>query len=207
MVHGRKRLAFSLAFLLAACATSAPQPANSLTVEALRTLPTQTYALAPADASIQFSARPVAFPAVNGTFSKFDGAVDIVMASEDEVNVQATVDLSSVEIGNQWSENLVKSEGWFNVEEHPKAIFSGALKGWSGTGLGTVEGQLTIRGVTKPATFSILLDCEDLRQCPKDQVGFMGEIELSRSEFGMTEMRALVRDKVQLTFAGSLVAK
>lgn len=206
MTFGRKEVFAAFALFTAACATNAPQPANSLTVDALRQLPSQTYALAPGDASIAFSAHPVAFPAVNGEFSKFDGAVEIVMASEDEVNVQATVDLASVEIGNQWSENLVKSEGWFNVQEHPKAIFSGALKGWSGTGLGTVEGQLTIRGVTKPATFSILLDCEDLRQCPKDQVGFMGEIEISRAEFGMTEMRALVRDKVQLTFTGSLVA-
>ena len=207
MMHMFKRryLAYALAAFLSACASTAP-PANSLTVDALRRLPQQSYALTPEQAEITFAARPVAFPAVRGTFSAFDGEVEIVRAATDRIDVRALVDLSSVEMGNRNYENLVKSEGWFDVERHPTALFEGALEGWSGEGEGSVAGQITIKGITKPAEFTIRLNCEQIEDCPTDVVGFTGEIEVSRSEFGMTEWRRLVRDTVSLNFSGSLVA-
>ncbi len=196
---------YAVAAFLTACASTAP-PANSLTVDALRTLPEQTYALTPQGAVIEFAARPIALPAVRGTFTEFDGEVEIVKASADRIDVRALVDLSSVEMGNSAYENMVKSESWFDVANHPTALFEGALEGWSGEGAGFVAGEITIKGITKPATFAITLNCEEIDQCPIGNVGFNGAIEISRSEFGMTEWRGVVRDRVSLNFSGALVA-
>lgn len=200
------RNALPAAAFLSACAGVAPPPASSLTVDALRSLPSQTYVLDPASARMGFQARPLGFPAVTGEFKDFDGTVTIVSAANEAIDVEAVVDLSSVTIGSEWYENVIKSKAWFDVENHPEAVFQGALKGWTNSGVGSVEGMLTIRGVTRPASFEIVLDCEDLRRCPRDNVGFIGEIELSRAAYGMTAFRGLVRDEVRLTVAGRLSA-
>lgn len=202
----KRRVLPVMIFAVAAACTTAPPPANSLTVDSLRRLPAQTYALQPGDAAIDFAARPRAFPAVTGTFSDFEGEVQIVDAAVERIDVRARVDLDSVVIGSDWYENLIRSDNWFAVEKYPEAIFVGSLEGWDGEGTGTISGEMTIRGVTRPAEFAIRLNCDEVMGCPVDRVGFIGEIELSRSEYGMTDMRALVRDKVQLTFSGELVA-
>ena len=153
-----------------------------------------------------FLARPIGLPAVKGEFQEFDGTVTIKNAAEDAIDVEAIVNLDSVEIGSSWYESVIRSEAWFNVEQYPEAIFRGSLTGWTDAGIGMVEGAMTIRGVTQPAEFQIILDCEDLSECPDDNVGFLGEIELSRAAYGMTAFRGVVRDQVKLTVAGELSA-
>ena len=202
----RRPLLMAAAFV-SACTTVAPPAANSLTVDALRGLPNQTYAIQPGDASLDFSVKPIGFPAVRGSFEGFDGSVSVRRAAADMIDVEATVDLGSVTFGNDWYENVVKSPAWFDVEHYPEAVFTGSLAGWTGEGVGSVRGELTLKGITRPAEFSIVLDCDVNDPCPVDAVGFSGEIEISRREFGMTDFRGIVGDTVTLRFSGALVAE
>lgn len=203
-----RRPAITAAAVLSACSTvSAPPPAQSLTVDALRALPDQTYAIQPGDAELDFSVKPIGFPAVRGSFEGFDGSVKVKRAAEDMIDVKAVVHLGTVSFNSDWYENVVKSPAWFDVENHPDAVFVGSLAGWDGDGTGSVQGELTMKGITKPASFSIQLNCEVDDPCPVDAVGFSGEIEVSRREFNMTAYRGLVGDKVTLRFSGALVTE
>lgn len=201
-----KRPIWLAAIVASACSSVvAPPPANSLTVEALRALPTQTYVIQPEDADLNFSVKPLGFPSVKGSFAGFDGSVVVEKAAEDKISVEATVDLDSVTFNSDWYENVVKSPAWFDVENHPQAVFAGSLDGWDGEGTGTIAGQITVKGITKPAEFSIRLNCDVNDPCPIDAVGFSGEIILNRRDFDMTEFRGLVGNKVTLKFSGALV--
>lgn len=202
----RRRALIACVAVLSACSTVAPRPANSLSVENLRRLPEQNYKLAPETAEIGFAARPMAMPAVRGSFSRFGGEIAVVNAAKDSIAISAVVDLDSVETGSDFYQNMIKSDAWFDVERHPEAKFNGAIRGWDGDGVGRVEGELTIRGVTRPALFLLQLNCDALEACPMNKVGFNGSIEISRSEFGMTAMKGLVRDKVELSFTGALTS-
>ncbi|NRA31690.1 MAG: YceI family protein, partial [Parvularculaceae bacterium] len=115
------------------------------------------------------------------------------------------VDLESVTFGSDWYENVVKSPAWFDVENHPEAVFTGSLRGWDGEGSGTIKGEITLKGITKPAEFIIQLNCDVMDPCPVDAVGFSGEIEINRRDFDMTEFRGLVGNRVKLQFSGALV--
>lgn len=197
----------SVAVLATACSTVAPPPAQSLTVDALHALPTQRYAISPEDAALDFAVKPLGFPAVRGSFAGFDGAVEIESARDEKIKVRATVDLDSVRFGSDWYENVVKSPAWFDVEHHPEAVFTGELAGWNGEGTGSVQGEITIKGITRPAEFMIRLDCEVAEPCPKDAVGFSGEIVINRRDFEMNEFRGLVGNEVTLHFSGALVTE
>lgn len=206
MIRMFRRPLLSFAVLASACSTVAPPPARSLTVDALHALPSQRYAISPEDAALDFSVKPFGFPAVRGSFEGFDGAVEIESARDEIIKVRATVDLDSVRFGSAWYENVVKSPAWFDVEHHPQAVFTGELAGWSGEGTGSVQGEITIKGITRPAEFAIQLDCDVADPCPQGSVGFSGEIVINRSDFEMNEFRGLVGDTVRLHFSGALVA-
>ena len=199
------RLLAAALLTMAACTTATVPDAQSLTVDALRRLPPQTYILAPEQAEVGFSARPVAFPAIKGRFESFDGAVMVVDASTPNIKVETAVDLSTVETGSDFYDNTIKSGAWFDVEAYPQAIFSGSLVDWTDTGTGVIDGTLTIRDVTQPAQFAIQLTCEGVQRCPEDAIGFDGEITLSRSAFGMSQYPGFVRDKVELSVSGTLI--
>lgn len=192
------------AALLSACATLNAPPASSLTMEALRELPTQHYTLAPEGAVVEFTAKPVGLPNVRGNFEHFGGTVAIVDAGNDRIDIDAAVNLASVETGNRGYNHMLMSEAWFDVERHPEARFQGSLAGFEGEGLGRVEGTITIKGVTRPAVLEVKLGCDGLNQCPHHEVGFNGQVTVSRSDFGMTGLRGVVRDEVQLSFRGVL---
>ncbi|MEO1043664.1 MAG: YceI family protein [Pseudomonadota bacterium] len=199
------RLTAAFLLLVTACSTATAPDARSLSVDALRQLPPQTYVLLPDQAEVGFSVRPIAFPAITGTFESFDGAVMVVDASAPNIKVTTAVDVATVETGSDFYDNAIKSGAWFDVEAYPQAIFSGSLIDWTDTGTGIVDGTLTIRDITRPAQFAIQLSCEGVARCPQDAVGFDGEIVVSRSAFGMSQYPGFVRDNVQLSVSGTLI--
>ncbi|MEO1656101.1 MAG: YceI family protein [Pseudomonadota bacterium] len=205
-VRSTARLFAASLLTIAACTTATVPEAQSLTVDALKRLPPQTYVLVPDQAEVGFMVRPVAFPAITGTFESFDGAVMVVDASAPDIKVLTAVDVATVETGSDFYDNAIKSGAWFDVEAYPRAIFSGSLIDWTDTGVGVVDGTLTIRDVTRPAQFAIQLSCDGVQRCPQDAVGFDGEIVVSRSAYGMSQYQGFVRDKVQLSVSGTLVA-
>ncbi|MEM9810859.1 MAG: YceI family protein [Pseudomonadota bacterium] len=195
-----------LVFLgVAACATATAPEVNALSVDALKTLPNQTYVLEPGQVAMTFVAKPRLFPAIQGSFSNFGGSVEITDAASSSIAIHAVVDLQSVEIPSEIYENTIRSPAFFDVENHPEAIFEGELDGWRGEGLGAVQGLLTIRGVTRPAQFDIRLNCNGIPACPQSQVGFDGTLEINRSEFGMDRYSGFVKDKVSFMISGTLI--
>lgn len=204
MIRSKIGLTFVLV-ALGACASVAPQR-NALAVETLEALPAQSYALEPATAQMGFQVRSFTPGGVKGEFGSFSGDVTIIDAAAPQIGVRAVVDLETIELGSEMYERIVKSEGWFHVAEHPQAVFEGVLTEWREGGIGSVDGQMTIRGVTQPAAFDISLSCEDIAGCPQAAVGFGGELEISRSAFGMKAFPGAVGDKVRLSISGELSA-
>ncbi|GGY51722.1 YceI family protein [Parvularcula lutaonensis] len=203
----RQNVAFTAFVLtLCACASMAPQKNAALAVETLEALPPQSYALQPDTARMGFQVRSFTPGGVKGEFEAFSGDVTIIDASAPEVSVRAVVDLDTIELGSEMYENIVKSEAWFDVAAHPQAIFEGVLTEWREGGIGSVDGQITIRGITQPAAFDISLSCDGVAACPQEAVGFGGEIEISRSSFGMKAFPGVVGDRVRLSISGELSA-
>jgi polyisoprenoid-binding protein YceI len=91
-----------------------------------------------------------------------------------------------------------RSPEFFDAARHPWIRFNarGVPLQLFGDG-GTLDGALTLRGITRPATLELLpSDCDEPGLgCPVRAEG-----ELSRSAFGMTARRFVLSDKVRLAF-------
>lgn len=69
--------------------------------------------------------------------------------------VEVTIDMKSVDVGHQGLNDHLNTPDLLDTAKFPTATFSGKLAGFSNGAPKTVEGNLTMHGVTKPVTFKV----------------------------------------------------
>jgi polyisoprenoid-binding protein YceI len=143
------------------------------------------WALDPNHSSVVFSIRHLGLSKVWGRFENFDAVLD-VGATHDEVTVEATIDMASVNTNNADRDTHLRSTDFFDIEQHPTMHFRSARL----TGEGSewvLDGELTINGITRPVTLDI--EFNGLAPYPPPDgnlhAGFTATGELKRSEFGI----------------------
>lgn len=101
--------------------------------------------------SIEFAVRHMGLAMVRGRFEKFD-----VDAAVDEngvpTRINATIDVASITTVTEGRDQHLRSADFFDAENHPTITFESTSIERRGDKY-AVNGNLTIRGVTKPATF------------------------------------------------------
>lgn len=118
---------------------------------------------------------------MDGKFEKFNAEIDFDPENYAAGQVQFQVDLSSVNTGTSDGDDEVVNSDWFNVDEHPTAIFTSNNIEQNDSNSYTVNGTLNIKGteinLDVPATFT-----------PTDDGGsFVGEFTINRSDFNIGE--------------------
>jgi polyisoprenoid-binding protein YceI len=109
-----------------------------------------TWKLDPAHSEISFTVKHLAISKVRGTFETFD--VTIVTGEElADTTIVATVDVASVNTKQEGRDNHLRTSDFFLVEEHPTMTYTSSSIAIDGDEF-TVEGTLTLRGVTQPVT-------------------------------------------------------
>jgi polyisoprenoid-binding protein YceI len=163
-----------------------------------------TYALDPSHSQVSFSARHLMVTKVRGRFPVADGRLVI---SEDPARstVEATIDVSAVDSGDDKRDEHLRSADFFDAEHFPTVTFRSTRVDDHGDGTFTLEGDLTVRGVTRPVS----LEGEYLGSQPSPwgdtRIGFSAETEVNRKDWGLEWNVALetggllVSDKVKLT--------
>lgn len=157
---------------------------TSRTVDGVEWPAAGTYAIDPAHTAIGFAVRHMAVSRVRGRFDTFEGLIHI---GEDpaESTVSVTIDATSVDTRDDTRDAHIRSADFFDVEHHPTWRFesrsvTGGPSEWK------VEGDLTIRGVTRPVTLDATL--EGVVQDPfgNHRVGFSATASIDRDDFGVS---------------------
>jgi len=150
-----------------------------------------TWKLEPVHSEISFSVRHLAISKVRGKFETFD--VTIVTAEDPkDTSIEATVDVSSVNTGQDARDNHLRSSDFFLVEEHPTMTFS--AKGDEIVIDGddfTVNGHLTLRGVTQPVTLKGELGGVIDDPYGNVRAGATASAKINRQDFGVSWNAAL----------------
>jgi polyisoprenoid-binding protein YceI len=165
-----------------------------------------TWNIDPTHSGADFKIRHLMISNVKGSFSKIAGVLTLDEANPANAHVEATIDVASIETRDAQRDTHLKSADFFDVEQFPTMNFKSTKVTAKGAGEGTVEGELTIHGVTNKVTFEV----EGPTQATKDpwgntRVGVAATTKISRKEFGLTwsaPMEAggvLVGDEVAIT--------
>ena len=116
-------------------------------------------------------------------------------------SIDLEIDTRAVDTGWNLRDAFLRSEVMFDTERFPRMRFHSTRIAYDGARLAAVEGEVTLRGVTRPVRFEVTrLECgarpEDGREtCGAEVVG-----RISRGAFGMDFAYPLIGDEVELEF-------
>jgi polyisoprenoid-binding protein YceI len=144
-----------------------------------------TYALDQAHTHVGFAVRHMAVSKVRGRFTSFEG---ILVVAEDptQSSVQVTIDANSVDTRDQARDDHLRTNDFFDVANHPKWTFQSTAVRPTGKGRWDVEGDLTIRGVTRTVTLDTRIEGVVKDPYGNHRVGFSASTEIDRDDFGVS---------------------
>jgi polyisoprenoid-binding protein YceI len=120
---------------------------------------------------------------VRGYFREFTG--EIVTAQDPaQSTVTATIELPSIDTRQEQRDAHIRSADFFDVDNHPQMTFRSTAVTTDGADW-TVEGELTIKGRTKPVVLALELNGFGPDAYGGTRAGFTAKTEISRSEFGV----------------------
>jgi polyisoprenoid-binding protein YceI len=143
-----------------------------------------TWAIDPVHSEVGFSVRHFGVSKVRGRFDKFEGTIvtgDDPLAS----TVTASIDVTSINTNQEQRDAHIRSADFFDVENHPTLTFtSTGIKADGGEYV--LEGDLTIRGNTKPVALELELSGFGPDPYGGQRVGFSATTEINRHDFGVS---------------------
>ena len=155
-------------------------------VTAVTTIPgyeAATWSIDPVHSEVGFSVRHMMVSKVRGYFREFSG--ELVTAEDPAQSaVTATIDLGSIDTRQDQRDAHIRSADFFDVDNHPQMTFRSTAVRTDGADW-TVEGDLTIKGITKPVTLELELNGFGPDAYGGFRAGFSAKTEISRKEFGV----------------------
>jgi polyisoprenoid-binding protein YceI len=159
-----------------------------------------TYTLDPNHTQVQFIWNHFGFTNLTVQFGKIEGTLDFDQADPSKASVNATISIDSIDSNVKKLDGVLVGGDYFDAAKFPTATFKSTRveKGATPDHL-KVTGDVTIRGVTKPATLDVTVTKvgeHPLRKAPA--AGFSATTTLKRSEFGLTKYLPNVADDVKI---------
>jgi len=177
-------LAASCVAWVGLCATTAAAPV--------------TYHMDPVHSRITFYVNHLGFSNSVGEFHIPDTAFSFDNADWAHSSLRITIPVSGLEMGDAtWNEHIL-SDNWLDAKAFPTMSFV-ATKVEGGNGKGTLHGDLTIKGVTRPVSLALTLNGAGEHMMKRVQaVGFTATTTIKRSDFGIKTYLGPVGDDITI---------
>ncbi|NLF91171.1 MAG: polyisoprenoid-binding protein, partial [Corynebacterium marinum] len=143
-----------------------------------------TWVLDPAHTEIGFVARHAMVTKVRGNFEEFEGSAVVDQANPAASVVKAVIKTASVNTGNADRDGHVRGDDFFAVEQFPEMTFESTSFDISGQS-GTVTGDLTLKGITKPVTLDVEVFGVEEDPFGNVRIGFEASTKINRKDFGV----------------------
>jgi len=186
------------ALALALC-FAAPALANPSTQDPAK-IPAGTYVLDKRHASLTARTLHMGFSHYTLRFDGLEGGFTYDPANWQETKVTITVDPKSVDTNDPAFNKQIA--GYFDADKYPAITFvSTSVQAQDGKG--TVTGDLTFHGVTKPVTLDVTFQGVGHGiTALSTRMGFSGTTQIKRSDFGVNNMflNQFTADEVDLAF-------
>jgi len=164
----------------------------------------ETWKLDTAHSSVGFTVRHNVISKVSGRFAAFDGTITFDPAKLETAVIDVTIDAASVDTDNDGRDKHLKTADFFDVTNHPTITFKSTAVKPKDKESGTLTGDLTINGVTKPVELNYtVLGFTEARGSQRG--GFEATGTINRKDFNVNWSKTLdngglvVSDNVDIT--------
>lgn len=168
-------------------------------------IPSGTYAVDPTHASVIWKVRHLGLADYTARFNTLDATLEFNAEDPAASSVDVTIDPASVDTDYPNAEQKdfnaeLRGEQFFNTGEFPAITFKSTSIDITGDNTGTITGDLTLLGVTKPVTLDVTMNgyLEEHPFTKDAALGFSGTTTVKRSEFGLDYGVPYVGDDVKV---------
>ena len=137
-----------------------------------------------------------------GSFTDWKGTVNVDDANVQNSSVDVVVKTTSIQMLDQQQTAMLKDSDYFDVDHFPEMTFHSTHIERTGQETLKVDGNITVRGVTRPMTLAVTVTDRQPQAAPGARYArFRGVGTIKRSEFGMTKYVDVVGDTVEISIA------
>jgi polyisoprenoid-binding protein YceI len=147
----------------------------------------------------------MAFGSKTARFPQMRGSIRLNPARLDAIDLDVELDASAMSAGSNSDTRYLRGKDFFNVEQFPLVRFSGHRMVMSGPTTGMVEGLITTRGITRPATLAVTFKDPPAHATGHDPVVLTARTSINRRDFGMTAYSMVVGKTVTITIDARLM--
>ncbi|WP_398309841.1 YceI family protein [Zoogloea sp.] len=181
----KKLITLAIAATLSTAAFAAPE---TYTIEGTHTFP-------------RFEYSHFGYSLQQSRFDKTTGSITLDKAARTG-SVDVTIDTTSVNTGYPLFNQHIQGEDFFDTAKYPTITYKSTKVNFDGDKPATIEGNLTVKGITKPVTLTVTsFHCMPHPMLKKDACGANATATIKRSEFNAGKYAPYVGDDVKLTIA------
>jgi polyisoprenoid-binding protein YceI len=153
------------------------------------------------------SARVAFFGVASKTarFPKVAGGIELSPRDLSRVDLAVELDARALIAPDKVTLARLRGLKFFDVANHPTIRFAGRRLTMTGPASGTVAGEITARGVTRPANMAVTFARPPAEATGREPITLTGRTTIDRRAFGMTAYRMVVGRKVAITIRARMV--
>jgi polyisoprenoid-binding protein YceI len=139
-------------------------------------------------------------------FPGLHGGITLDPAQGDAVDLDVEIDARTLVAPDPVTLERLKGPRFFDVAHHPTIRFTAHRLALTGDRSGTVSGEISARGVVRPATLELHFDRPPRADAADGANGLVATAEIDRRAFGMTAYPFIVGRTVTIRIAARIVA-
>jgi polyisoprenoid-binding protein YceI len=161
-----------------------------------------TYRIDPVHSFIIFRVKHLNTGFAYGRFNTFSGTIVVDERNPANSSIELEIDANSVDTGNSQRDDHLRSPDFFSARQFPKITFKSTRVRKINNTTVEVQGDLTVRGVTRPITARVTFTGKGRNQRGQEIIGFETTFTIRRSQFNINYgLNGGLADEVRVTFA------
>ena len=149
-----------------------------------------TWALDPAHTSVEFQAKHLMVAKVKGRFAGPEGTL-VIADDPSQSRAEVRIDARTIDTGVQQRDDHLRSPDFLDVDAYPELSFLSSSFVHEGGSDWSLEGELTIHGVTRPVTLETEYNGQTTDPWGGTRAFFSAESIIEREDWGLTWNQAL----------------
>lgn len=161
----------------------------------------ETYVIDNSHTFPSFSYNHLGFSQQRSRFNTTAGKV-VVDREAKTGSVDITIDMKSVDTGSKLFNEHIQGEDFLHTAKYPSATFQSTKVNFAGDQPSSIEGKLTLKGITRPVVLTVsAFNAGTHPIVKKEAIGANAHTTVKRTDFNMGKYAPAVSDEVRIDIA------